>query len=49
MVDMTPEAVADGIARLATDTELYQQIRHYQEHEKKGNVEEIEKFYELVG
>ena len=49
VVDMTPEAVADGIARLATDTELYQHIRHYQEHEKKGNVEEIEKFYELVG
>ena len=49
VVDMTPEAVADGIIRLATDTELYQHIKHYQEHEKKGNVEEIEKFYELVG
>lgn len=48
VVDMTPEAVADGIARLASDTELYRHIKHYQEHEKKGNVEEIEKFYELV-
>lgn len=49
VVEMTPEAVADGIIHLASDTELYQHIRHYQEHEKKGNVEEIEKFYELVG
>lgn len=49
VVDMTPEAVADGIIRLASDTELYQHIRHYLEREKKGNVEEIEKFYELVG
>ena len=48
VVDMTPEAVADGIARLASDTDLYQHIKRYQEHEKKGNVEEIEKFYELV-
>ena len=49
VVDMTPEAVADGIIRLASDAELYQHIRHYLEREKKGNVEEIEKFYELVG
>lgn len=49
VVDMTPEAVADGIIRLATDAELYQHIKHYQEHEKKGNVEELEKFYELIG
>lgn len=48
VVDMTPEAVADGIIRLATDAELYQHIKHYQEHEKKGNVEEIEKFYQLL-
>lgn len=49
VVKMTPEAVADGIVRLTTDTELYRHIKHYQEHEKKGNVEEIERFYELVG
>lgn len=49
VVEMSAEAVADGIIRLATDQELYQHIKRFQEQEKKGNVEEIEKFYELVG
>ncbi len=49
VVEMNAEAVADGIIHLATDQELYQHIKSYQEHEKKGNVEEIEKFYELMG
>lgn len=49
VVEMSAEAVADGIIRLATDQELYQHIKSYQEQEKKGNAEEIEKFYELVG
>ena len=48
VVEMNAEAVADGIIRLATDVELYQHIKRYQEQEKKGNVEEIEKFYELM-
>lgn len=48
VVEMNAEAVADGIIRLATDQELYQHIRSYQEREKKGNVEEIEKVYALV-
>ena len=49
VVEMNAEAVADGIIRLATDQELYQHIKGYQIQEKKGNVEEIEKFYALVG
>lgn len=49
VVEMNAEAVADGIIRLATDPELYQHIKRYQEQEKKGNVEEIQKFYELLG
>lgn len=49
VVEMNAEAVADGIIHLATDQELYQHIKSYQEQEKKGNVEEIEKFYELLG
>ena len=49
VVEMNAEAVADGIIRLATDLELYQHIKRYQEQEKKGNVEEIQKFYELLG
>lgn len=48
VVDMNAQAVADGITRLAGDSELYQHIKHYQENEKKGNVEEIEKFYGLM-
>ncbi len=48
VVDMNAQAVADGIIRLAEDPELYRHIKHYQESEKKGNVEEIEKFYELM-
>lgn len=48
VVDISPEAVADGIQRLIEDKELYQHIRQYQMHEKKGNTEEIEKFYMLV-
>lgn len=49
VVEMSAEAVADGIIRLATDQELYQHIKGYQIQEKKGNVEEIEKFYDLLG
>lgn len=49
VVEMSAEAVADGIIRLATDQELYQHIKGYQAQEKKGNVEEIEKFYNLLG
>lgn len=48
VVEMNAEAVADGITRLAMDSELYQHIKRFQEQEKKGNVEEIEKFYALV-
>ena len=48
VVDMTAEAVADGIMRLAMDSELYQHIQSYQMSEKKGNVEEIENLYKLV-
>ena len=47
--EMSAEAVVDGIIRLATDQELYQHIKGYQVQEKKGNVEEIEKFYDLLG
>lgn len=49
VVEMNAEAVADGIIRLATDQELYQHIKGYQIQEKKGNMEEIEKFYDLLG
>ena len=48
VVDMTPEAVADGIERLIKDKQLYEHIVNYQKQEKKGNYEEINKFYSLI-
>lgn len=48
VVDINAQAVAEGIIRLMKDKSLYQHIKSYQEHEKKGNVEDIEKFYQLV-
>lgn len=48
VVDLTAQAVADGILRLMEDKGLYNHIVEYQSHEKKGNAEEVGKFYELV-
>lgn len=48
VVDMTPEAVAEGILRLIRDRALYEHIYRYQQTEKKGNEEEIEKVYQLL-
>ena len=48
VVDMTPEAVAEGILRLMRDNALYDHIQQYQQTEKKGNEEEIEKVYRLM-
>lgn len=43
-----PYDIADAIERLMNDKELYQEIQNYLTMEKKGNVEEIENFYELI-
>lgn len=48
MVDMNAPAVAGGIERLMNDADLYAHIKDYQMREKKGNIEEIQKFYRLV-
>lgn len=48
VVKQDPEAVADAIERLLKDKDLYDSIVSYQQQEKKGNQEEIEKFYQLV-
>lgn len=48
VVEMNAQAVADGIDRMLTDKVLKSNIIQYLEHEKKGNVEELEKFYELI-
>ena len=49
VVRQDPIAVADAIERLLTDKQLYDHIVDYQMQEKKGNTEEIQKFYQLIG
>ncbi|ASN05988.1 glycosyltransferase [Virgibacillus necropolis] len=49
VVDMNPEAVSDGIMQLINDKELRETIIQYLRGEKKGNIEEVEKFYQLLG
>lgn len=41
-------AVANAVERLLKDKELYNSIVSYLKQEKKGNIEEIEKFYQYV-
>lgn len=48
VVDMNSEAVFNGIMRLINDESLRKNIIKYLENEKKGNVEEIDKFYKLI-
>ncbi len=48
VVDMNSKAVADGIERLINDRDLNEYITNYLKKEKKGNVEELDKFYELI-
>lgn len=48
VVDMDAVAVADGIMRLIEDEHLKQKIVKYLKAEKKGNVEELDKFYQLI-
>ncbi len=48
IVKMTPECIADGVEKLLNDRALYDRIQEYLKCEKKGNTEEIEKFYQLI-
>jgi len=49
VVDVNGDAVFNGIIRLIEDQNLREEIINYLKHEKKGNIEEIEKFYQLIG
>lgn len=49
VVDMNAEAVANGILELIHNKELTNNIIEYLKIEKKGNVEELDKFYDLIG
>lgn len=48
VVNMDSESIADGIINLINNHNLRNEITEYLKHEKKGNIEEIEKFYNLV-
>jgi len=48
VVKQEPLAVADAIELLLNDKDLYQEIQEFQKNEKKGNLEEIEKFYRII-
>lgn len=48
VVEMNPESVSNGILRLINDTSLRHNIIQFLKHEKKGNVEELERFYQLI-
>ena len=43
-----PDDIADAIERLMNDKQLYMDIQNYLRKEKKGNVEEIGKFYKMI-
>lgn len=48
VVDMDAKGVTDGLIRML-NTDVKQRIINYLQTEKKGNTEEIEKFYQLIG
>lgn len=48
IVDMNSTAVYEGILKLLNNHELRESIIKYLHKEKKGNVEELQKFYKLI-
>ena len=48
VTSQNPVAVADAIERILTERDLYNSIVNYLQNEKKGNSEEIQKFYQLL-
>lgn len=48
VVDMNADAIADGVLRMMNDEALINSVMEYVKYEKKGNVEEIEKVYNLL-
>ena len=48
IVDMTPEAIADGILRMLEDKALFAHIQQYLEEHEYGNQAEVEKYIKLL-
>ncbi|MEH7388357.1 glycosyltransferase [Bacillus sp. JJ1521] len=49
VVDMNGDAICDAIFKLVNDKKLRGKIVSYLKQEKKGNLEELEKIYGLIG
>jgi glycosyltransferase involved in cell wall biosynthesis len=49
VVDLNADAVSEGILRMVNDKTLQNDVIDYLHSEKKGNVEELERFYQLIG
>lgn len=49
VVDMNAQGVTDGILELINNNQLKNSIVDYLKTEKKGNTEELDKFYDLIG
>lgn len=48
VVKQNPTAVADAIENMLKDQKLLESIVAFQKNEKKGNIEELDKFYKLI-
>src|SRR5690625_1655659 len=48
VVDRNAGAIAEAIIKLINDQELRRNIVDYLQAEKKGNIEEVESFYQLI-
>lgn len=49
VVDMNAEGVYEGIMEIINNEKVRKEIISYLEQEKKGNPEELEKFYRMIG
>jgi len=49
VVEMNGDAVFAGVSKLYSNFRLRKQIANYQKTEKKGNLEEMQKIYQLIG
>ena len=48
IVDMTPEALCEGILRVMRDEKLREQLTDYLERQPKGNVQELQRYVQIM-
>lgn len=49
ITDISPNAIAEGIAKLREDPQLYNSIQHYLDEHEYGNEREVAQYYKLLG